>query len=522
MPNEPDIKVKESMRAGVIDIGSNSIKLIIGEKAGGNIKVLESLKNVIPIGNSTFFKGYISQETTNQIIGILEKYKKVLKEYDLANVKIIATTAIREARNKDVFIDTLFRKTGFKIEVFSVGDVIYYIDAYISHRLKDTYPIHTKNLIIAEIGAGSLDISVMRKGFTLMNVGLSIGALRLKQLMNKLDGSREEISEAIKEYIENDFSYLKRIIPRIQIDDVILIDENYAYLQSILPNKKRESDFFQFELKDSKEVMEQLFDHNVEDIVRAHKIPVEVADTMVVYAIILDMFFTLTQNQYIYILETSLSEAILANILFDLELSEKYNKKNQLISVANFLCNKYDVDTNHVQQVANMAKTLFEHLRDHLGLSEDDLLYLLLAAYLHDIGIFIHNRSHHKHSEYIINSLSLFRLTEEEMNIIACVARYHRKALPLGTHPLYNSLPSDQQILVQKLSALLRIANSLDRSHKQKIEKLEIKFSRTQDVTLLAYAKDSLILEKADFLEKKDLFEEITGNDISLLIKVAV
>ncbi len=522
MPGENELKKAPPLRAGVIDIGSNSIKLIIGEAAGEEVRVLETLKNVIPIGNSTFFKGSISQETTNQVIGILEKYKKILAQYDLAKVMVIGTTAIREARNRDVFLDTVARKTGFKIEVFSVGDVIYYIDAYISHKLQKAYPIHNKNLIIAEIGAGSLDVSVMRKGFMLMNMGLSIGALRVRQLMSKLDGSREEITEAVQEYIENDFAYLKRVMPRIQIDDVILIDENYSYLQSILPNKKPTSDFFKFSQEDSKEVLAQLLERSDEDVAKTYKIPREVSDTMIAYAIILDMFFKLTENKYIYILETSLAEAVLANVLFDFELSEKYNKQNQLIAVATFLCNKYDIDLNHVQQVANLAKTLFDSLKDYLGLKNDDLLYLLLAAYLHDIGIFIHNRSHHKHSEYIISSLSLFRLTEDEMMMIACVARYHRKAPPIGTHPLYNSLSSENQILIQKLSAILRIANSLDRSHKQKISQLEVKFNRNGDVTISVQAKDNILLEKADFLEKKDLFEEITGNSINLTVKSGV
>ena len=192
---------------------------------------------------------------------------------------------------------------------------------------------------------------------------------------------------------------------------------------------------------------------------------------------------------------------------------------NQLISVANFLCRKYNVDLNHAQHVSDLSQTLFRHFKDSLGLDEKDLLYLTLAAYLRDIGMFIHNRSHHKHSEYVISSLNLFRLTDMEIKIIAATARYHRGALPLQMHLLYSSLDSDKQILVQKLSALLRIANALDQSHKQKVKKLEIKFTKKQDVSLIVYTQKNFVLEKASFLERKKAFEEISGNKITLTIK---
>lgn len=507
------------MRAGVIDIGSNSIKLLIGERKDNGMTTVDSLKNIIPIGKSTFFDGNIAQEDINQIIGILEKYKKTLQEYAVTDIKVIATTAIREAGNKEIFLDTIERKTGFKIEVLSVGDVIYYIDAYISHKLKDSYPIHTKNLIIADIGAGSLDISVMRKGFTIMSLGLPIGTLRLKQLSGKLDGSQEETMEALKEHIETEMAYFKRMLPKIQIDDLILIDENYTYLESILSDQKKESDFFQFTQENVKTIFSQIADMNTEEITRTYKISREMAETLNAYTILLNMFISLTQKNHIYILEASLSGAILTNMLFNLELSEKYNKQNQLISMAKFLCQKFDADLDHLQHVALLSGTLFNHFKDLLGLKENDRLYLLLAAYLHDIGVFINNRAHHKHSEYIINSLNLFQLTEEEIRIISCVARYHRRAGPQKTHLLYGTLTASDKILVQKLSALLRIANALDRSHKQKIKNVEVRFNKAQDITLVVESQDNCLLEKADFVEKKELFEEVTGNKINLMIK---
>jgi Exopolyphosphatase len=508
------------MRTGVIDIGTNSIKLIIGESAGDQITILESLKNIVPIGNDTFYRGAIRQETTKQVLTILEKYTSVLKEYEVSNVKLIATTAVREARNKDIFVDTIARKTGYSVEVLTVGDVVYYIDAFLSYKLQDTYPLHGKNVLIAELGAGSLDISIMEKGFTLLNMGLPIGTLRIGRLMSKLEGSREESLQAVREYIENEFSYLKSSFPTDHIDDIILLDESYSmYLALLLPQLQGQGNFFKLSRDDIQKIAAELSDKSSEEIMRGYKIPLEIADTFNAFAAVVDNFAALTKDKSLHILETSLAEAILANVLLGFKIDKQYNKTNQLSSIARFLCHKYNVDFVHAQYVVDLCAVLFDGLKEILGVRDEDWIYLILAAYLHDVGGFIHNRSHHKHSEYIINSLSLFRLTGEEIKVIACIARYHRNNAPRNSHLLYNGLPPEKQILVQKLSALLRIANALDSSHRQKIKKLKVQLTRNRDVTLSGTARENALLEKFDFTEKKEFFEEITGSKMTLSLK---
>lgn len=508
------------MRAGVIDIGSSTTKLLIGERHGEDVRMIESLKNAVPLGRHAFLKARIPQTIINQTASVLQKYKETLKEYDVSDVTVIATTAVREARNQDIFLDTVLRKTGFKIDVLNVGDVVYYIDYFLSHKLKKTYPVDEKNLLIAELGAGSLDMSVMEKGLTLVNIGFPVGTLRLSQFMEHLDGSMQEIHEATEEYIENEILFLKKNNPSLKIDDIILIDENYSvFIQNILPNKRRDSDFFKFKSSEAQEFLLRLRQMNPEEIARTYNVPPDVATTIVGFAIILNTLLKINKSEYVYILEASLSEAILANQLFRLETSEKTDKISQLVSVAHFLCRKYGMDLDHLKHVATITQQLFDAFKDILGLDQQDCLYLILASYLHDLGMFINNRSHHKHSEYIISSSNLFRLTEDEINIIACIARYHRRSAPLKTHLVYNSLSSQQQILVQKLSALLRIANALDRSHKQKAKGLEVKFNASGDATIIVYTDENFLLEKENFLQKKELFEEITGNKLTLTVK---
>jgi len=511
------------VRNGVIDIGSNSIKLVVGEKDKKELRLLESLKNIVPIGRHAFMGGEIPQETLNQSVNVLQKYRQVLRDYDIPNAKSFATTAIREAKNRDIFVDTVYRKTGFNVEILAVGDVVYYIDSYLAYTLKGSYPIHTKNVLIADLGAGSVDLSIMRKGFTLFNVGLPLGTMRLQQLLNKLDGTQEENYEAVEEYIERELSSLRRGLRVSHIDDLILIDETYSpHISTILGEETGEGRFYPFGVKEISSLLMKLKNRSAENITRDFGLPAEIADRITMYILLLVQFLKVIQKDYLFIFETSLAEAVLAELLLGSELRKKYDKTNQLVSAARYLCQKYNADLPHAQNVASMAGVIFEAAKEILGLKKDEKIYLILAAYLHDLGMFVHNRAHHKHTEYLLSALSLFRLSDKEMKIVACISRYHRGNTPSASHPLFSSLPQETRILVQKLSAILRITNALDRTHKQKVRKLDARLNERGDLILEALTHQNFVLEKVDFLEKKDLFESISGNRVHLLEKAGV
>jgi len=352
-----------------------------------------------------------------------------------------------------------------------------------------------------------------------MSIGLPLGTTRLRQLASRLEGSFQDVTDALNEYVVNELSYAKRAFAGVEIDDIIIIDENYSsYARNIITNVKKDASFWHIEEKDVKMMLDSLVGKSAQAVSQEYNIPVDGADTIMAYAVVLNAFYAAMKGKQVYALEISLAESILANTLLEIELSKKYNKTNQLVSAVNFICRRYNADIKHGTYVASIAEKLFGVLYEQLGIKKDDCLYLTLAAHLHDVGMFIHNRSHHIHSEYVISTMNMFRLTEAEVKMIACIARYHRKGAPSKNHLLYNSLPPDKQIMVQKLSSLLRMANAFDRSHKQKVKKLDVKV-QNNDINLIVSVEENFILEEDDFAEKKELFEEITGSRISLSVK---
>jgi exopolyphosphatase/guanosine-5'-triphosphate,3'-diphosphate pyrophosphatase len=506
------------VRGAVIDIGSNSIKMVVTETEVKELIILESLKNIVPIGRFVFLSGRIPQEITYQTVMILEKYSRILEEYAVDDIKVVATTAIREAKNRDIFIDTILRKTGFLLEILAVGDVVFYLNSYITHKLKDAYPILQNKVLIAEMGAGSIDVSIMNKGFTLLNMDLPIGTLRLKQLMNRLDGNTGENYTAVEEYVEREMSFLVRNLPDPVIDDIIVVDETYSpYLKKVMAGVGTDDKFYRIGKQHIEAIFKELRDKTVDEIELMFDIPSEIADRIIEYVLIVVHFLNLIKKDAIYIFEITLSEAILAERLLGLELSEIDSRTNQLISIARFLCKKYNVNIAHAEHVVGLCRVVFEKTRGLLGLDEKDLLYLILAAYLHDIGRYVHNQGHQRHTEYLLSFLKLFRMSDEEMHIVASISRYHEEDRVEYRWSFHENLEQNKRILVQKLSSILRITNSLDHSRRQKVKKLEVTVEPNREITLEVYTNHSFILERAELLSKKNFFEEITGNAITLV-----
>ncbi|HKK45911.1 MAG TPA: HD domain-containing protein, partial [Balneolaceae bacterium] len=182
------------------------------------------------------------------------------------------------------------------------------------------------------------------------------------------------------------------------------------------------------------------------------------------------------------------------------------------------LLQKCDWHEKHSRHVARMATQLFEAFKDELELTDQDGELLEYASFMHDIGYYISHRKHHKHALYIIRHADLKGFTEDEINIMANVARYHRRSTPKKRHKRFRKMDKSDQQRVRKLSGLLRIADGLDRSHYQNVQELEIE-NRNAEVTLYLTTEGDPELEIWGAMRKSHLFEEMTGKTLQIYLK---
>jgi exopolyphosphatase/guanosine-5'-triphosphate,3'-diphosphate pyrophosphatase len=186
-----------------------------------------------------------------------------------------------------------------------------------------------------------------------------------------------------------------------------------------------------------------------------------------------------------------------------------------VIHSATAIAEKYHVDLDHARNVAAAAVRLFDLFQPDHGLGPRQRLLLRVAALLHEVGGFVSSRAHHKHSEYLIANSEIFGLNRNEITVVSQIARYHRRSVPKSSHPTYMALTRESRVIVNKLAALLRVADALIRGHRRR--EADIRFQRQGDELVVQMpAGPDLLLEERAVKTKGDLLEDIYGVKIRM------
>ena len=183
---------------------------------------------------------------------------------------------------------------------------------------------------------------------------------------------------------------------------------------------------------------------------------------------------------------------------------------HQVLASADTLGHRYRFDREHGHHVAMLATRLFDQLREEHGLGERERLLLQVAALLHDVGMYISLRAHHKHSQYILSASQIFGLSNEETAIVSNIVRYHRRGLPQDTHLPFIALDRTDRLIVNKLAAILRLVNALDAEHAQKVRDARLVRGATT-WTLELDGDGDLTMEQLAATARSDMFAQIYG-----------
>jgi exopolyphosphatase/guanosine-5'-triphosphate,3'-diphosphate pyrophosphatase len=189
--------------------------------------------------------------------------------------------------------------------------------------------------------------------------------------------------------------------------------------------------------------------------------------------------------------------------------------QEEIIASAQELARKYKTDAKHADHVASFAQQIFRELRHMHGLGPKHELLLRVAAILHEVGMFVSAREHHKHSMYLILNTELFGISTEDRTIVALLARYHRRYNPESNHPHFSELSREERMVVFKLAAILRIADALDRSHSQRIRSIVL-HAQGDRLKIQTPGMADTTVEQIAINSKCDLFREIFGFDVVL------
>lgn len=494
---------------GVIDIGVYAVSLNIYEISRKNgIRTLDRLSYPLEIGKDSYVSGKISQETTNELCVIMKEFTQVLKGYGVDEYIAIATSAVREAINAQLILAQIRQKTGVDIQLYSNSEFRFISYKAIASNQENFDKIIQKGTAIIDVGGGSIQISLFDKDNLIMTQNLRFGNLRIRERLASIRRDSVNYRDMVRELIEVDVaSFCKMHLKDRKIANVVFMGDYISVFLMKNPAFGLKPIMSAKEYADWCDGIVSLPQHEQADIMSMDE---EYASlllpTVVIYQTITEAFGA----ESVWIPGVEMADG------FAYDYAEKnrlirpvHNFENDILMAARNIGKRYAISKSHVTYMSEVALTIFDSMKKVHGLGKRERLLLEIAVLLHDCGKYISMSQVGECSFNIIMATEIIGLSHREREIIALVVRYNTQRF--GYYPEISNLTGLSEtdyILVARLTAILRLANALDRAHKQKIQGLKVSLQEQKLVIRLDITKD-FTLERGLLAEKLDFFEEV-------------
>ncbi len=501
----------------VIDIGTTSIRMAIAEiDDNGGVRTLETLSQAVTLGKDAFTKGYIDKVTIEDCVRVLRSYCQKLEEYSISQpdqIRVVATSAVREADNRLAFLDRIYIATGIQVEPIDEAEVSRVAYHGIQPFLMAEPELASARTLVMEVGGGSTELLLIRNGNVAYSHTFRLGSLRLRKSLEDIHGPTGKVREMMSRQIGRMVGEIREHVPANGNVHLIAMGGDVRFaVANIDPDWDRVG-LAKIPIGALEIFAESILKQSVDELVRKYHLSFPNAET-VGPALLTYLELALTfELQNILVSNTNLRDGLLNEMALREAWTDDFRK--QIIRSAVALGQKFSFDEKHARHVAELSHELFRQLADDHKLEPRYELILYVAALLHEIGLFISNTAYHKHSQYLIRNSELFGLAKNDLLLISLVARYHRRASPQSRHEGYVTLDRDHRVAVSKMAAILRLAASLDESRSQRINQLQCKRRSGQLVVSVSQVED-LSLEQLALRQSGSLFEEVFGLNVML------
>ncbi|GHU51575.1 exopolyphosphatase [Clostridia bacterium] len=499
-------EIKKGDVTAVIDVGSNETRLRIAQIKNGTMNFLESASYPLSLGADTFTHGRISFDKLEKVCGIIKNFITLTKAYDVKECRVVATTAVRESTNRDYILDQIKIKTGVDVTVIDDSEeklYVYKLMAYLAS------PQIKESALMVYTGSGNVGLSVWEHGQSAYADSIRIGSLRVSELFGDIQDRTAHFYSIVEDYLRSFIHIIDPDYPK-NIKHFITSGQEIAMIAQ-LTGAKSETPFTYIEIEKLNELFEKIKPKTTNRIAQDYNLPLEQAEILLPALCIYSNLVRLTSAKTIITPRVFLPDAIMLEMLSPekfLEIGKEFDKNT--ILCARVLAAKYRNMEAHSALVEKFALKIFDKMKKLHGMGKRERLLLQSASILHDIGKFINIKHHAKHSQEIIEGSEIIGLSELEKKITAQISRYHSTRNPSMSDLFYAELKTDTRVLISKLTAILKIADSLDGSHEQKFGDIEIDFSDAECIITISTDKN-IDLEIFSFNEKRVLFQEVFG-----------
>lgn len=497
-----------------IDVGSNAIRLeILGVRPSGATVVRETIREPVRLGRRVFLTGTLEPDSIDRAVSVLSAFRAAMVRHEVVYSRCVATSAVRESQNRAEFLEKVKNRAGLNLEVISGAEEARLLTVAIQRKVDIS---KTRSLLV-DIGGGSIELAVVHHGKTIFSRSHRLGAVRLSELFLENTKKITDRGKILCEYLDRMLTDTIHEIRKLEPGLLLAIGGNSETVGRIAgkPVRENESAGPFVTSGELARLTREILKSTPAERAKRYDLKQDRVDTIVPATVFLDFIVSKLKLKGFFAPGVGLRDGILAELADEVAGRFDANEaERKILDEAERLGQHYHYNFAHARQVREFALLIYDRIlgraKPAARIPDRDRLLLAAAATIHDIGEFIEYSNHHKHGYYIIINSEIGGLTAEEMRVIALTVRYHRRALPTDRHPEYSGLSRDEKLRVRRLAGILRVADALDREHRQKIKSLQLKFHRNE-LVFYPKSKGDLALEHWAIVTKSELFQNEFG-----------
>lgn len=510
-----------SENLAIIDLGTNTFHLMIVEiDERDDYRIVEKYKEPVKLGEGGITSGKIGTPAFRRGIKALKKFRKLIDSKRASEVRAFATSAIRSANNGQEFIQKAKEEANIDVRIINGNEEASLIYEGIRNGVQ--LPVD-RDVLIIDIGGGSVEFIVARDGKSQLLRSLNIGAARLLEVIQPSDPITPEENAKLIGYIREKCAGLIQELKEFNITDIVGSSGTFETMAALIANLKGDRlssenlNSYTFHFRDYHRVHQQLQrSTQLERLAMPGMDPMRV-DMIVVGSMIVEVFAQELGVKNFMVSTYALKEGILYRFID--EQRERVHKimghagrSVRAKSIRN-LCEKYNYEKVHSLKVSEIALQIYDQLVGLHPFGKQERELLRYGALLHDIGYFINRSSHHKHGQYIIMNSGISGFSHDELVILGNIVRYHRKSLPTRDHFHFKILDPKHRLMVRLLAGIHRIADHLDRGHRNFVEYVKVETDK-RVIRILVHASEHVDIEIQSAMLERELLEQVLDRPI--------
>jgi exopolyphosphatase/guanosine-5'-triphosphate,3'-diphosphate pyrophosphatase len=502
-----------------VDIGSNSVRLKIARLQRGRLLPLHEDREVTRLGEGVFRSGFLTPESMAETVKVLRRFHRATQQVVTDSVRVVATSALRDARNSQAFLEWVRSATGWRVEIISGIE-----EARLIHLgLVSSPRVDSSPTLMIDLGGGSCELTVSQDGRIRDTVSLPLGAVRLTDEFLRHDPTRKGELKRLRGFVAREVNRVAHRIAAAKIRNVIATSGTAAALAAVATHLRR-GDGRQRPLVSRAEmnrIAKRLGRLPVVERRKIEGIGLRRAEIIVAGAVVYQELLDRLRLGAFRYSPLGLRDGILAQMAADYDRSTRSGRQIESERWESILkaVDHYHIDRKHALDVRNAAALLFTGLRAVHRLPPEYREWLTAAAMLYEVGDYVNRNGHHRHTHYIISNSEILGYTPQQRRLIAAIARYLGKSRPTVDDGPMKLVDVAEVANVQKAILLLRLARALNLGRSRAVERVRVGVrSAAVKLTLVPRRRMGVDLELWAIEKECAYFREVFGRELSTAV----